>query len=113
MADPQSFTALLDSKLPTVGFAQHTDWTNGTLTATGDKLHVALEGEGFFQVQADDGQRFYTRSGTMLVDKQGRLVTPAGHRYLDPTGQENQHGCRREHGSREGQDLTGRQDRRR
>src|SRR5512140_1412768 len=36
-------------------------FTNGDLTQTGERLDVAVQGSGFFQVQLPDGTNAYTR----------------------------------------------------
>ena len=50
----------------------------GAMTSTGAPLDVAIEGDGFFQINTPAGQR-YTRDGRFTVDQTGRLVTSAGH----------------------------------
>lgn len=87
IAESQEFDSLLNSNLPTVSFGQRTDWTNGSVTTTGERLHLALEGPGFFRVQAENGQKFYTRNGALLIDQQGRLANSQGHVVLDPNDQ--------------------------
>ncbi|MEW5762017.1 MAG: flagellar basal-body rod protein FlgF [Bacillota bacterium] len=62
-----------------------TDFSPGPLAATGDAHHVAIAGEGFFAVETPDGEA-YTRDGTFLVDAEGYLATPAGHRVLGEGG---------------------------
>jgi flagellar basal-body rod protein FlgG len=53
--------------------------TQGALEQTNRPLDVAIEGEGFFQVQLPNGQTEYTRDGTFQISDQGALVTSAGH----------------------------------
>ena len=49
---------------------------------------MAIDGEGFFTVRADDETR-YTRDGRFTIDSSGRLVTVAGGRpVLDGAGDE-------------------------
>lgn len=56
-----------------------TDYSPGTLNATGGKFDVALSGKGFFKVS--DGKRTYlTRDGQFSVNSRGDLVT-RGHGY--------------------------------
>lgn len=52
--------------------------TAGTLTASERALDVAIDGDGFFVCLAPDGERRYTRAGSLQVDAEGRLVTSAG-----------------------------------
>ena len=63
-----------------------TDPRSGGLTRTGDPLNVALQGPGFFAIQAPQGVR-YTRNGTFAVNPQGQLVTPDGYPVLSVASQ--------------------------
>lgn len=47
----------------------------GEIRGTGRDLDLALNGPGFFVVQNEDGQKFYTKAGRFEFDAQGRLVT--------------------------------------
>ena len=62
------------------------DMGQGALTATGNPLDLAIEGEGFFQVQTANGMR-YTRDGAFHRSQNGQLVTQAGEAVLSPAGQ--------------------------
>jgi flagellar basal-body rod protein FlgG len=53
-------------------------FTSGDLTQTGEKLDVALQGDGFFEVQMPDGSRAYTRDGAFKTSSDGRIVTSDG-----------------------------------
>src|SRR5438067_2559160 len=53
--------------------------TQGPLEQTNRPLDVAIEGEGFFQVQMPNGQTAYTRDGTFQISDQGALTTPQGY----------------------------------
>jgi flagellar basal-body rod protein FlgG len=53
-------------------------FTQGQLKQTGEKFDVAIEGDGFFQVQKPDGGFAYTRDGTLKLDGQGRVTTSDG-----------------------------------
>jgi flagellar basal-body rod protein FlgF len=59
----------------------------GTLTATGNPLDLAIEGEGFFMVQTPNGPR-YTRDGGFHRTQGGILVTAAGDPVLSTIGQQ-------------------------
>lgn len=63
------------------------DFGQGVLTRTGGELDMAIEGQGFFQVQTPQGPRF-TRDGRFTTDTTGRLVTQGGHAVLDASGGE-------------------------
>lgn len=54
-------------------------FSQGTFQQTGNPLDMAIEGDGFFQVQLPDGRIAYTRDGSFKVDNQGRLVTSDGY----------------------------------
>jgi flagellar basal-body rod protein FlgF/flagellar basal-body rod protein FlgG len=58
----------------------------GALDQTGNPLDLAIEGEGFFQVQTSNGPRF-TRDGGFHRTPGGQLVTAAGDAVLSTTGQ--------------------------
>lgn len=55
----------------------YTDFAQGALKQTGNKLDVAIEGDGFFEVLTPAGVRL-TRVGSFNVDGEGRLVTKQG-----------------------------------
>ncbi len=52
--------------------------TQGNMQQTGNKLDVAIQGSGFFQVLMPDGTTGYTRDGSFQTDSQGQLVTSSG-----------------------------------
>ena len=66
----------------TLGFARadgaRVDLSPGTQQLTGDPLHAALDGDGFFAVVAPSGEELYTRRGDFHLDN-GRLVLPNGY----------------------------------
>ncbi|HXD02974.1 MAG TPA: flagellar basal-body rod protein FlgG [Novosphingobium sp.] len=53
--------------------------TQGTLQTTGNALDLALDGDGFFQVQMPGGQLAYTRAGNFTRSADGQLVTAQGY----------------------------------
>lgn len=53
-------------------------FTQGQLTQTGEKYNIAIDGDGFFEVQKPDGTSAYTRDGALKVDNQGRVTTSDG-----------------------------------
>jgi flagellar basal-body rod protein FlgG len=53
-------------------------FTTGELTQTGERLDVAIHGDGFFEVQMPDGSRAYTRDGALKTDSTGRITTSDG-----------------------------------
>jgi flagellar basal-body rod protein FlgG len=52
--------------------------SQGSLQQTGNSLDLAIEGNGFFQVQRPNGDIGYTRAGNLKADADGRLVTSDG-----------------------------------
>lgn len=65
--------------------ARQTYLVQGGLTMTGGTFDLAIEGEGFFRIGTDEGERL-TRAGHFTPNAQGELVTPDGHRLLDLGG---------------------------
>lgn len=53
-------------------------FTQGQLTSTGEKLDVAIQGDGFFEVQRPDGTIGYTRDGSFKLNANGQVVTADG-----------------------------------
>lgn len=53
-------------------------FTTGELSSTGEQLDVAIQGDGFFEVQMPDGTLAYTRDGGFKTDSNGRVVTSNG-----------------------------------
>lgn len=53
-------------------------FTQGNLQQTGNQLDLAINGQGFFQIQMPDGTTAYTRDGSLHTDANGGLVTANG-----------------------------------
>jgi flagellar basal-body rod protein FlgF/flagellar basal-body rod protein FlgG len=62
-----------------------TDFSQGSLQQTGNPLDLALEGSGFFAVQAPNGVQ-YTRNGNFHLTPDGALVTQQGYPVLGNNG---------------------------
>ncbi|HSX50371.1 MAG TPA: flagellar basal-body rod protein FlgF [Cellvibrio sp.] len=58
----------------------------GSMITTNEPLDVAIQGQGFFAVQAPDGSEAYTRAGDFLVDERGMLRTANGLPVLGTGG---------------------------
>jgi flagellar basal-body rod protein FlgG len=56
--------------------------TQGAMETTNRPLDLAIEGEGFFQVQLGGGETAYTRDGTLQISDQGTLVTSQGYAFV-------------------------------
>ena len=83
---PQSAQVGLGSKFS----ASATTFTAGSLTPTGYSTDMAINGEGFFQVQLPTGDIAYTRDGSFKPDSNGLLVNSDGYALVPnvtvPTG---------------------------
>jgi len=53
-------------------------FTQGQLTQTGQNYDIAIDGDGFLQVQRPDGTYAYTRDGALKVDNSGHITTSDG-----------------------------------
>lgn len=65
--------------------AHSTNMTQGTMTQTGGTFDLAIEGDGFFQIETPAGLRL-SRAGAFIPTPEGDLVTPDGYRLLDAGG---------------------------
>ncbi|BBF44810.1 flagellar basal-body rod protein FlgG [Lachnospiraceae bacterium KM106-2] len=69
--------------------AINSEFTQGSLQATGNNFDFAIEGNGFFMVQLADGSTAYTRSGSLqcAVGNGGMTIADTdGNPILDSTG---------------------------
>jgi flagellar basal-body rod protein FlgF len=57
----------------------------GAIEQTGNPLDLAIEGQGFFQIQSQNGLR-YTRDGSFHRTRNGQLVTQADEPVLSSAG---------------------------
>jgi len=62
------------------------DLKAGALQPTGRDLDAAIEGDGFFTVQALDGSEAYTRNGSFEISPDGELRTRSGLTVLGEGG---------------------------
>jgi flagellar basal-body rod protein FlgG len=51
----------------------------GSLTQTGNSLDVAIQGDGFYQINMPDGTIAYTRDGTFKTSSDGTIVNSSGY----------------------------------
>ena len=58
--------------------AVHKFFTQGDFQNTGNALDVAVEGDGFFQVDVN-GELMYTRAGSFKLNQDGTVVTANGY----------------------------------
>ena len=54
-------------------------FTGGELVNTGRALDIAINGDGFLQIQMPDGSTRYTRDGSLQVNATGQLCTANGY----------------------------------
>ncbi|MCS6837637.1 MAG: flagellar basal-body rod protein FlgF [Bdellovibrionaceae bacterium] len=59
----------------------YTDFSQGVLLPTGNKLDLAIDGDGFFEIATPNGIRL-TRKGNFKIDGNGMLVTSEGYPVL-------------------------------
>jgi flagellar basal-body rod protein FlgG len=69
-------------------------FTTGEIQETGERMDVAINGDGFFEVQMPDGTRAYSRAGALKVGSDGTVKTNEGLTVLSgfqpiPTGTTN------------------------
>jgi flagellar hook protein FlgE len=87
------FSAIVASSLTAVGnggsggigvgvAAVTQQFSQGNVTVTGNNLDVAIDGDGFIQLQQPDGSFAYTRDGAIKLDKEGFLKTNLGANVL-------------------------------
>ena len=65
----------------TQDLATYTDFLEGALVTTGNTFDVALQGDGFFAIETDNGVA-YTRKGNFTLDRNGMIVTTDGYPVL-------------------------------
>ena len=58
-------------------------FTPGTVEQTENPLDVAIEGEGFFQIELPSGGQRFTRDGAFRLNAEGTLVTMGGYALTD------------------------------
>jgi len=61
------------------------DPTTGALAQTGEPLDVAIDGDGWFEIQTPAGAR-YTRAGAFAIASDGTLTTQAGDPVMGAGG---------------------------
>ena len=66
----------------------YTDFTQGSLISTSNSTDLAIinDDNSFFEVEADNGEKYYTRNGAFLINKEGYLVTTDNYKVLGEDG---------------------------
>ncbi|MDP2751688.1 MAG: flagellar basal-body rod protein FlgG [Rhodocyclaceae bacterium] len=59
-------------------------FAQGNLQLTENALDVAINGQGFFQIQMPDGTLAYTRDGAFQMNSSGAMVTASGYPVSPP-----------------------------
>jgi len=57
-------------------------YTQGNLQQTGNSKDIAIQGQGFFQIQMPDGTAAYTRDGSFQTNQNGQLVNSDGYQVV-------------------------------
>jgi len=65
--------------------AHFIDQAQGVLKQTGGTFDVAIEGDGYFRIETDNGERL-SRAGNFSLSAEGELVTADGQRVLSTDG---------------------------
>ena len=76
----------MPSRVYSVTEASGSDFSFGPLQQTGNDLDVAVKGEGWITVLAEDGTEAYTRAGNFQVSQFGELLSGTGLPVLGNNG---------------------------
>lgn len=68
--------------------AHRIDFSPGQIEHSGRPLDVAVNGDGFFQIQRPDGEFGYTRKGNFQLNGNGLLIDSGGYPVTGPAGEE-------------------------
>lgn len=55
-----------------------TNFSQGSMTTTGNTLDLAIDGDGFYLVQNNSGANYYTRAGQFKANNLGQIVDSSG-----------------------------------
>jgi flagellar basal-body rod protein FlgG len=78
-----------NSKGLMLGFGTQIDslsraFTQGSGKQTNDQYHMMIQGEGFFEILDNNGNKRYTRAGNFTLDNQKNIVMPGTGYQLSP-----------------------------
>jgi flagellar basal-body rod protein FlgG len=65
-------------------FSTSTMFSAGNMRATQNPLDLAIQGNGFFEFEAENGELVYSRDGQFRIDAEGQLVNVQGLRLSRP-----------------------------
>jgi len=71
--------------VPQISTSAYVDFSQGVIEKTGNTLDVALQGEGFFEVETPTGPA-YTRAGNFTINQNGTLIDKLGHPVKGESG---------------------------
>ena len=54
----------------------------GNINPTGNTLDLAINGQGYFQIQLPNGETAYTRAGSLQLNAEGTIVTADGYQVM-------------------------------
>ena len=77
-----SGTSSSQEGLGTDVFSIQQQFTQGAMENTSNPLNMAVDGNGFFIVQAPNGSTYYTRNGTFSENAQGQIVDSTGQNIV-------------------------------
>lgn len=77
-----SGTSSSQEGLGTDVFSIQQQFGQGAMQNTSNPLNMAVDGNGFFIVQAPNGSTFYTRNGTFSENAQGQIVDSTGQNVV-------------------------------
>lgn len=84
-AVPVQGPGALDTRASVAATTPMFDASAGPVNSTGRPLDIAIRGEGWLAVQADDGTEAYTRRGDLQIDADG-MVTAGGRPVIGDGG---------------------------
>lgn len=59
------------------------EFSQGTLSRTGNPLDMGIEGDGFFKLRTPEGDFTYTRNGSFCINSQNLLTDMQGNQVMD------------------------------
>ena len=81
--DPKPFIGMLGTGV--MLDEVNVDFSPGIIKTTSNPLDLALKGEGFFEIETDNGLR-YTRDGNFSMNQNGYITTKEGYYVLGQDG---------------------------
>ena len=82
----QAFGEGMPSRVFSMTEKSSQNFDSGSLMQTSRDLDLAIQGPGWFAVQAEDGTEGYTRDGQLRLSEEGALETSEGELVMGDTG---------------------------